>query len=468
VLASPYLLRRLGELRVIDAPREQLLVRDGILTVADLQLAIAEQRPAASDAVLRRAAAALADEQRRLMLGRASELCDALVTLATRHCPELESLVPAGGVRRAEPVLSGLTLVGRAADPSRVTERIGGLPDITEVLHRGGRRVIVLFEGHEVDIRIATADDYGSLLFTATGPAEHVAAVHNRRAPRLSGSEEDVYQHAGLSFVPPELRDCPDALQAAAAGSIPPLIDRGDIRGDLHMHTTYSDGRDTLRAMVAGCIALGYEYVAITDHSEHAGAPRTVNASRLAKQHQDILRLREQIPEIQILHGLEADILEDGRVDADDRTLASLDIVVASLHESCGHDRRQLTRRCIAAIRNPLVSAITHPMNQLVGRRDGYDMDYDAIYAAAAETGTALEIDGAPAHLDLDGPHARAAAAAGVTLVIDSDCHRAAALGRQMLMGIGTARRGWIEARHVLNTRPIAEVRAFLARKRGR
>jgi DNA polymerase (family X) len=468
VLASPYLLRRLGELRLIDAAREQLLVRDGILTLSDLELAVAEDRAAASDASLRRAAAALPDEQRRVMLGRAWELCDALVTVLSRNCPELDAIEPAGGVRRMEPVVTGITLVARAADPARVAERITALTTLTDVLYRGARRVIVLFEGHEVDIRIATADEFGSVLFAATGPAQHVAAVHKRRGTRLSGSEMDVYRHAGLAFVPPELRDSADAIDAAASNAIPRLIDRQDIRGDLHMHTTYSDGRDTLRAMVTACAALGYEYVAITDHSEHAGAPRTVNASRLAKQREDIVRLREEVPQIQILHGLEADILEDGGIDADDRTLASLDVVVASLHESCGHDRRQLTRRCISAIRHPLVSAITHPMNQLVGRREGYDMEYDAIYAAAAETGTALEIDGAPAHLDLDGPHARAAAAAGVTLVVDSDCHRAAALGRQMQMGVGTARRGWIEPRHVLNTRPIAEVRAFLARKRAR
>jgi DNA polymerase (family 10) len=169
-----------------------------------------------------------------------------------------------------------------------------------------------------------------------------------------------------------------------------------------------------------------------------------------------------------ILHGLEVDILHDGSLDCPDPVMASLDIVLASLHDSGGQTGRRLTERCLAAIHHPLVSVITHPANQLVGRRAGYDMDYAAIYQAAATTGTALEIDGAPSHLDLSGERAAEAVRAGVTVVIDSDCHRMRALDRQMRMGVGTARRGWVEPGHVLNTRSLAEVRAFIARKRAR
>ena len=197
-----------------------------------------------------------------------------------------------------------------------------------------------------------------------------------------------------------------------------------------------------------------------------SGASRTLDLDDLIRQSDEVERLRQQFPDMTILHGIEVDIMPDGSLDCADAVLARLDIVLASLHDGAGHDRRKLTNRCLAAIRHPLVSVITHPANQLVGRREGYDMDYDAIYAAAAETGTALEVDGAPSHLDLSGERAREAVAAGVTLVIDSDCHRSPALDRQMRMGVGTARRGWVEPRHVLNTRPIADVRAFLARKR--
>ena len=269
----------------------------------------------------------------------------------------------------------------------------------------------MLFQGHEIDIRFASPDEYGTLVFTTTGPAAHVAEVQKRRGVRLSASETEVYTHAGLAYLPPQVRDSADALDAAVARRLPRLVQREDMRGDLHMHTSYSDGRDSLRRMVMAAHALGYEYIAITDHSEHAGASRTVTPSDLARQRDEIDALREDAHGMTILHGLEADILPNGTLDCPDAVLARLDIVLASLHDSAGHGRKRLTERCLAAIRHPLVSVITHPGNQLVGHRPPYDLDYDAIYAAAAETGTALEVDGAPSHLDLDGERAREAVA---------------------------------------------------------
>jgi DNA polymerase (family 10) len=463
-----YLLRRLRDLHVVDAAREQALVREGILTADDLDRAIAENRPAVRDDALRRAASSLADDRHAITLGRAWDVLDTLVPALNHHCPDLLALEPAGAVRRAAPIVPGIVLVACADAPHDAAARIAALPVLTEVLHRTERRLLILFEGHEIDIRVAAPDEFGSVLFAETGPVSHVVDVQKRRGPRICASEMEVYSQAGLAWLPPETRESPDAIERAAAGPLPPLVHHTDIRGDLHMHTTYSDGRDSLRTMVTTAAALGYEYIAITDHSEHAGAGRTVDAARLAKQRDEIEQVRGEMTTMAIFHGLEVDILEDGRLDADDDTMASLDIVLASLHESHGHDGRRLTRRCLAAIEHPLVSVISHPANQLVGRREGYDLDYGALYEAAARTGTALEIDGAPAHLDLDGDHARAAVAAGVTVAIDSDCHRARSLNRQMLMGIGTARRGWVERQHVLNARPLGEIRAFIAAKRSR
>jgi DNA polymerase (family 10) len=461
------LLSRLRAAGALSPALQDLLARDGIVTRADLELAVAESHRAGRD-LLAPAAAAVAADEPSLTLGRAWDVLEALLTDIAAHCPDIEGVEVSGEVRRFEPLLHGLVLVARAPDPPSAIGSLANVPTIASIVHRTGRRMAVMYRGHEVDIRIAAPDDYGSVLFATTGPAAHVAEVLRRRGPRLSANERDVYGQAGLGYVPPELRDAPDAFDMARRGAVPELVARTDIRGDLHMHTSYSDGRDTVREMVATCCAHGYEYIAITDHSEHAAASRTVTLDHLARQAEEVERAREEFPQIAILHGLEADILPDGSIDCPDRVLASLDIVLASLHEDAGHSRARLTERCLRAIRHPLVSVITHPMNQLVGRRPGYDMDYDAIYAAAAESGTALEVDGGPGHLDLDGEHARAAIAAGVTLTVDSDCHRARSLERQMRLAVGTARRGSVEPRHVLNTRPLADVRAFLARKRGR
>jgi DNA polymerase (family 10) len=464
----PFLLRRLKELRLIEEAQTQALVRDGIVTLPDLEMAIAEDRPAAASASLRRIAVPFREELRTFSLGRALDILDPLLAAIAAACPDVRGLEPTGAVRRAEPLITTLTVVGCTSQPSDAVDAVAGLPILSGVIYRASRRLLVLFERHEVDIRFTTADDYGTLLFTTTGPPSHVAAVQKRRGMRLSASETEVYTHAGLAYLPPQVRDSADAIEAAATRQIPRLVQREDIRGDLHMHTSYSDGRDSLRRMVMEAHALGYEYIAITDHSEHAGASRTVTPSDLARQLDEIDALRDDAYGLTILQGLEVDILPDGELDCPDAVLARLDIVLASLHDAAGHGRQRLTERCLAAIRHPLVSVITHPGNQLVGHRPPYDMDYDAIYAAAAETGTALEIDGAPSHLDLDGARAREAVRAGVTLVVDSDCHRAHALDRQMSMGVGTARRGWAESRHVLNTRPVDEVVAFVARKRGR
>jgi DNA polymerase (family 10) len=466
LIPQPYLVRRLAELRLLDAAQEEALVRDGIVTLPDLELAMAEERPSTSAPALRRAALLLAEEMRAVTLGRAWDVLDPLMAAVAAACPDVQALEPSGGVRRTEPIVSGLSVVGCAAVPARAIDAIAALPILTDVLYRSTRRIVLLFQGHEVDVRIATPDEHGTLLFATTGPAAHVAQVQKRRGVRLSASETEVYTHAGLAYVPPQVRHAPDVLDAATARRVPRLVQREDIRGDLHMHTTYSDGRDSLQRMVMAAHALGYEYIAITDHSEHSAASRTITPAELARQRDEIDELREAAHGMTILHGIEVDILPNGTLDCPDAALRTLDIVLASLHDSAGHSRKRLTERCLAAIRHPLVSIITHPGNQLIGHRPAYEMDYDAIYAVAADTGTALEIDGAPSHLDLDGDRARAAAAAGVMLVIDSDCHRARSLDRQMRLGVGTARRGWVEPRHVLNTRPIGDVLAFLAHKR--
>jgi DNA polymerase (family 10) len=280
-------------------------------------------------------------------------------------------------------------------------------------------------------------------------------------------TEDALYAVLGLPCIPPEIRNGDEEIVRAARGDLPRLVTRRDIRGDLHMHSTWSDGREPIDAMVQGCRALGYEYMAITDHSPSSAAARNLTVDGVRKQADEIAQLREQHPDIAILHGCEVDILADGRLDFSEKILERFDLVLASLHERAGHSPEQLMKRYESAMKHPLVTVITHPTNRIVPNRPGYDLDYDRLFALAVETGTVVEIDGAPSHLDLDGALARRAIAAGATVAIDSDCHRAEMLGRQMQLGIITARRGWVEPRHVLNTRSLEDVRALIAAKRG-
>jgi len=470
----PWLLRRLLELSVLQIPEAAALARAGIVTMADLGSAVMEGRIKHQfgnrlDGRLRRAQKALAVEVRPINVGRASDILDHLVARFAAACPSLEAIVAADAVRRCEPLVDALVIVGCTDEPEAAIECIATLPEAEDVLHRAGRRLILAHRQAEVDLRMTTRAEYGTVLHVATGPPSHVAAIEARSARvEVCSREEDVYARAGLPYIAPELRQGTDEIEAAAARRLPALVNLKDIRGDLHMHSTYSDGQDTLESMVAGASGLGYEYIAITDHSERAGASRTVTRDALARQRDEILGLRERYPSLAILHGIEVDIMPDGSLDFPDDLLAPLDIVLASLHDDARQNARTLTRRCITAIRHPLVTIITHPANRIVGRRADYPLDFDAVFEAAAETGTALEIDGAPSHLDLDGEHARAAIAAGATVVIDSDCHRVATLGLQMRLGVGTARRGWVESRHVLNTRSLEDVRRFIAAKRKR
>lgn len=470
----PFLLRRLLELDAVTHDQASHLVSDlGILTVPDLQGALEDGRvkglPVGTAERLAAAAPTIAGELRPIPLGRALDITELAQQILSSACPAIDEITIAGDVRRFEPVVDTLVIVARTSDPRRALDELAIAPGVDDVLHRSGRRAIIAVQYAEIDVRLAAPDDAGTVLVSATGSAAHVKAVSGvRRRLDLCARESDVYARAGLPWIPPEMRNGTGEIEAASTGRLPVLVERSDIRGDLHMHSTYSDGQDTMEEMVAAAAALGYEYIAITDHSERASASRTVTPDGLKRQREEIERLKERFPGLRILQGVEVEIMPDGRLDFPDSVLEDLDIVLASLHDSANHDGAGLTRRCVRAIRHPLVNIICHPANQLVGRRDGYPLDYDAIYAAAAETGTALEIDGAPSHLDLDGEHARAAVAAGVTVTIDSDCHRARALDRQMRLGIGTARRGWVEARHVLNARSLADVSAFVQAKRAR
>jgi DNA polymerase (family 10) len=397
-----------------------------------------------------------------------------------------DSFTPLGSLRRYAPDIGDVSLLA-VAEPAAHDHVLDGflrLPFVTAVLAKLPASVEAATDRGRVRLHVTAPEDAGAALVWHTGARRHTEQLQARAAKiglvlrdgllsRPNGAlvstpdEEEVYRQLRLPFISPELREGFDEIEVAARGALPRLISRSDIRGDLHMHSTWSDGRDSIQHMVLAAKQLGYEYAAITDHSERAYASRKLLALEIPIQREEIDALRSRISGIEILHGIEVDIMHDGSLDFLDSQLEMFDIVLASLHDDRGDDGAQLTERYLRAMRHPLVNIITHPANRSPALSPGYDLDYDRLFETAVQTGTALEVDGAPGHLDMDGAVARAAAEAGVTIVIDSDCHRAEALDRQMRFGIGTARRGWIQASHVLNARGSDAVHAFVARKRN-
>ncbi len=431
-----------------------------------------------------RALPQLRGSRRRLPLGRAVALAETVIAPLHAH-PNVRWVETAGSIRRGQETVGDIEIVVATPSPDEALHRLTGALDVGRVLHRSPRRLYFILDGTQVGVRCADPATASATLLQMTGSYGHLDRLHARAARRgwtlspagldradgrspLGETEADIYAALDLQWVPAEIRDGGEELRAAETGTLPALLERRAMRGDLHMHTTYSDGRDSVEAMVRACIDLGYEYVAITDHSPRSSANASLAVEALDRQADEIAALRERYPQIGILHGCEVDIMADGRLDFHDRVLQRFDIVLASLHDRAGHAPETLLRRYLSAMRHPLVSIITHPTNRLVPSRPGYELDYDQLFAAAVETGTMVEVDGGPSHLDLDGPLARRAVAAGAMLVVDSDSHRADALARQMEFAVKTARRGWVEARHVMNTRSLDEIRALVAGKRAR
>jgi len=485
-------LRWLFESGAVTIEQLAALHRDlGVTSAADLRAAVLCQAvrdvpglDAAVEAAIDAALPSLRAAVALIPLGRATALAHPILSIL-RQMPGVPWAEPVGSLRRAQDMVGDIEILAPTDDPGGAFDALLELPDIVRCLHRSPKRLYLLMERAQVGVRCPAPDRAGASLLYLTGSVGHFAglrALADERgwtlapdglskadgSPPLAASEDEIYAALDLPWIPPEIRNGEEEIAAARNGTLPALVSRDDIRGDLHMHTQWSDGRDTTETMVETCVSLGYEYLAITDHSPHSRASRNLSVEGIKRQAEEIAGLRERFPQIAILHGCEVDILAEGRLDFKDRILEDLDIVLASLHEAGGDSPERLLRRYLTAMRHPMVTFITHPTNRLVPHRPGYALDYDRLFAAAVETGTAVEIDGAPAHLDLDGALARRAITAGALVVISSDCHRADMLERQMRLGIQTARRGWVEARHVLNTQPLAAIRARIAAKRAR
>jgi DNA polymerase (family X) len=417
----------------------------------------------------------------RMLLSKALPVGEELVEALREH-PAAIRVELAGSARRLADTVKDLDIVAASSDPAALSKAFGKLPAVESVSTSGeaGARAVT-HSGLSVDLRIVPADAFGNLLQHFTGSGRHNEALRTEAVKRglhvseygiaddeTGGSdafttEEQVYERLGMQYIPPELRENRGELAAAREGTLPDLIELPDIRGDLHMHTTLSDGHATVEEMAEAARELGYEYVAVTDHSATHGFGNDVSPKALLERVEEIRALPDL--GITVLAGTETNVLPDGSLDYADDVLEQLDWVVASLHTSFRLAEQKQTERMLKAMEHPLVDVIGHPTGRLIERREAYALDVDAVIAKAVETGTFLEINANPDRRDLNDVYARAAAEAGVTLTIDSDAHWPRTL-TNMRYGVATARRAWLTKEHVGNTRPWNELDRL--RKRGR
>lgn len=368
----------------------------------------------------------------------------------TREIAEAIGGQPAGDPRRYRDRCERLAVVAPGSDPERTIDRFEeDLPQIVALVEREERRAVgVTVEGIAIQLLVPPPDAAGTALVRATGSPEYVAALEPLPdAP----SEEEVYAQLGIPWCPPELREQP------FRGEPPPLLELSDLRGDLHCHTTWSDGRQSVEEMGRAAIELGYEYLAICDHTVSVSVVPGLTADDVRRQGEEILAANEVLAPFRILRGIECDIRADGALDLPDAVLAELDWVMASVHAGQRGSKDQLTMRTLAAVENPHVSAISHPTGRLIDRRPPNAVDLERLFEACAETGTALETNGLPDRLDLKDEHIRRAIAAGVPIVVSTDAHSARGLSN-IVLAVGTARRGWATPADIVNTRPLADL----------
>ena len=379
--------------------------------------------------------------RRGLLLHRARELVGGIAAALDGE--------PAGDVRRWRDSCERLAVVGSAPDPHSLLARFGALPQIVAEIERGERRAVgVTVEGVPVELVVAEPERFGTALVRATGSPAYVAALEPLPdAP----DEEAVYRALDLPWCPPELREEP------FRGEPPDLVGPEDIRGDLHCHTTWSDGRASVEEMGRAAQERGYDYLAICDHTPAVGAVRGLTADDVRRQAEEIAAANEVLAPFRILRGIECDILADGRLDLPDDVLAGLEWVQASVHGGQRMPRRELTKRVEEALRNPYVRCLSHPKGRYINRRPENALDLERVFDIALGEGVAVEVNGLPDRLDLSGEHVRDALRAGVQIVCSTDAHSVRGLGN-MALSVATARRGWATAAHVVNTRPLRSI----------
>ena len=448
----------------------------GISTVEGVAEAAADGRLAglprmgqkAADSILRHIEAFQAIGS-RTPIGQALPIAEEVIAALRKQCPEIGPLFPAGSLRRWEETIGDIDLIGTAPDPEAVGDALVALPLVKDVLVHGPKKTSVVVEsGMQIDLRIGEPGTFGALLQYFTGSQQHNIRLRdyaNRKGLSLNeygitntdtgeveefADEEGFYARLGLPWMPPELRTGVYELDAGLADSLPRLIEATDLKGDLHLHSEWSDGNDPIELMIEAAAAQDYEYMALTDHSASLGVANGLTNERLESQI-SLLRSMQKNYDITILCGSECDIRANGDMDYPDEILAQLDWVVASVHSAMGQDQATMTARMIKAMEHPSVTIIGHLTTRLLGQRKPVEFDLEAVLQAARDTGTALEINASPERLDLKDTHAYRARELGVPLVINTDSHHHTHLDKRRF-GVAVARRAWCRPEDILNT----------------
>lgn len=419
----------------------------------------------------------------RIPLGDARLIGRGLIEQLRAAVGGIEEIALAGSARRFQETVGDLDIVAAAEDPGPIVaafEQLGGVEAVE--MDGENRSRVRLVGGVAADIWVLPRAHWGALLFHVTGDKYHDIRMRDMaiaRGGRLSeygfskddtltpfADEAEVYAFFDMEVIPPPMRTGVESIELALKHRLPAVVTRRDLRGDLHVHSEWSDGHATMREMAQAAQDRGLDYICFTDHSRGLRVANGLSPERLREQRKEIDALNEEMAPFRVLQGVELEVKADGSLDLPDDVLAELDLVVAALHTGLGQPREKLTERALTAIRSPLVDILAHPTGRLIGGRGGGDFDMDRIFAEAAKTGTVLEIDSDPARLDLRDVHARTAVAAGCTLSIDSDAHSTAGLDN-LDYGIGVAQRAWVTPPDVLNTLPLEKMLGRLKRNRG-
>lgn len=482
----------LMEIRGLGAKKMKKLADTlGIRTLSDLKNAIAAHRlrrlegfGEKTEENLAKAIEQYEKSHSRIALGKALPIADEIIFTLKARCKDttskvdLSKIIYTGSLRRLKETIGDIDILAEAekGEALKVMNCFVSLPDVDQVILKGSTKSsVILKEGTAIDLRVVPPESYGAALQYFTGSKEHNIELRNiaiKKGYKLSeyglyikesgkqiagSSEEEIYKALGLAYIPPELRENRGEIKAAAKNALPKLIEQSDLRGDLHVHTNYSEGKDSLKTMIERAEALGYEYIAITDHSRSQKIARGLEIEKLKAQWKEIDKLSKCF-RIKILKGSEVDILKDGTLDFPDEILKELDIVLGSIHSGFALPEKEMTERIVTALENRYLDILAHPSGRLLGKREPYAVNYERVFEAAAANGKLIEINSQPSRLDLNDELILRAKTFGLKFCISTDSHSTNGLGF-MRYGLGQARRGWLEKEDIVNTYPYSRLK---------